>query len=476
MAQITQAQYNTSKQTIRNVYIRVNLLNFNYLTIDSFSGNVIGGSLASDANSNMRNTCDMTLVVTDSSFDVQAEGKIWLDRLIQVFIGVEDMRTGEVAWTNKGIFLINQPAYSFDAKTNTMTFQGVDLMGLMTGLRGGMLTDSYIIPQGSNVRDAIVACLKENGFNKYIVSECTNVDGTIQNVPYDIQHDAGDSWWDVLESLQSILPNYQMYFDIDGIFHYEVIPYRANEQIRMSDDIWVQNVTGESVSYDFESVKNSVKVLGKTHDIQYYPSTQTVSGGTLTLTIGALSEVKAGIMIGFTPPANMATAVSLNVNNNGAKALRDGSGNQITSLSKDVYYCALYVGDDDYWLFLGHNQAVGEWKDNNPDSPFYIGNPAGEIKIVLYGDDYENIMSDELAIARAKWEIWQRCRLNDTVQLTTVPIYWAEVNWMVSYTPRGGTEANQYLIISIQTDLSPTGTQTYELVRYYPYYDENDIL
>ena len=440
MALITQNQYNTAKQSVRNVYVRVNLLNFDYLTIDSFSGNLIGGSLSSDANSNMRNTCDISLVVTDSTFNVQASGKIWLDRLIQVYVGVDDMRTGETAWTNKGIYLINQPSYQYDATTNTMSFQGVDLMGLMTGLRGGTLVDTYVIPQGSNVRDAIIACLKENGFKKYIVSECENVDGSIQAVPYDMQYEVGKSWWDVLDGLQQILPNYQMYFDNDGVFHYETIPYRANEQIRMSDDIWVANVISESVSYDFEAVKNSVKVLGKAHDIRYYPSSQSISGSTLALTIAALSAISADIIIGFAPPSNMTGNISLNVNNGGAKAL------------------------------------VGEWKDENPDSPFYIGNPAGEIKIPLYGGDYENIASDELAVARAKWEIWQRCRLNDSIQLTTVPIYWSEVNWMVSYTPAGTKMANQYLISSISTDLSPTGTQTYSLVRYYPYYDENDIV
>ena len=116
-------------------------------------------------------------------------------------------------------------------------------------------------------------------------------------------------------------------------------------------------------------------------------------------------------------------------------------------------------------------QAEGEYKDTNPDSPFYIGNPAGEIPIVLYGGDYENIQTDDLAYQRAKWEIYRQCRLNDTIQLTTIPIYWAEVNWMVTYTPFGSDTEQQYLIKSISTSLEPDGEQTYELVKYYPYYE-----
>ena len=76
MGQITQEQYNTSKQNHRNLHIRVNLLDFDYRTLSSFEGNLTSGSLSSDANSNMRNTCDIELVVTDSSFNISAQGKI----------------------------------------------------------------------------------------------------------------------------------------------------------------------------------------------------------------------------------------------------------------------------------------------------------------------------------------------------------------------------------------------------------------
>lgn len=472
MEQITQAQYNTAKQTYRNLHLKVNLLNFDYQTISSFEGNLISGSLASDSNSNMRNTIDVSLVVTDSSFNIAAEGKIWLDRLIQVYIGVDDMRTGETIWMNKGIYLINQPTYTYDAANNTLSFQGVDLMGLMTGLRGGMLTATYLIKQGENVRDVIIAILKENKFDKYVVSECQNTDGTVQSIPYEMQFDQGSTWWDVLEKILNILPNYQMYFDANGVFHYEPIPYKSNEPIRMDDSIWKENVTDESIQYDFESVKNSVRVLGRTHEINNYPSKIEISGTTLNLTMASWDSIYDNVMFGFTPTADVSgSSIRININSLGAKQLVLDKDKPVTALSKDVYYVAYYKKDIDQFIFMGHHQAQGEYKDTNTNSPFYIGNPAGEIKIVLFGDEYDNIMTDGLAKQRAKWEIYQRCRLNDTVQLTTVPIYWVEVNWMVEYTPLGGNTPNQYLISSVHTELSPEGKQTYELVKFYPYYE-----
>ena len=258
MADITQSQYNTAKQPFRNVKIRVDLLNFDYQTISNFEGNVISGNISKDANSNMRRSCDMSLVVTDSSFNIETEGKIWLDRLLQIYIGVDDIRTGETAWTNEGIFLINQPTYNYDAETRNLTFQGVDLYGMFTGLRNGYLVDTYMIPQGSNVRNVIIAILKINGFEKYVVSECTNVDGNVQETPSELKYDVGSTWSDVLGDLQDILPNYQMYFDKDGVFRYEPIPYKANEPIQMDNDIWKENVISEEEAIDL--LKNEKRV------------------------------------------------------------------------------------------------------------------------------------------------------------------------------------------------------------------------
>lgn len=493
MREITQAQYDTAKQTHRKVYVHINLLNFQKQIIESIEGRVVSGTLTSDANSNMRNTCDIQMVVTDSSFNVENGGKVWIDRFIQVYVGVENAFTGEIIWTNKGLYLLNQPTYGYDAVSKMLSFQGVDLMALMTDMRSGMLTEAYVIPTGTNVRQVITTIVTMNGFNEYVIEECRNSDGSIQPVPYDMEFDVGATWWDVLETLQSILPNYQMYFDVDGVFHYEPTPYKGNEPVRMNDDIWKENVISESVSYDFESVKNSVKVLGRTHSVNYYSTAYRfyedgpfihVEGDpneyrVLSIDVPGVPEQPGdGTLIGFVAEKDLTGPFFLWV---GGKDIATGrllndDGSPVMELPKDEYWVFSYKspkttgnqsGD---WTFLGHVQAVGEWMDDNPRSPFFVGNPAGEIKIVLYGGDYDNIMSDDLARQRAEWEIYQRCRMNDSITLTSVPIYWSEVNWMVSYTPLGQKVVNQYLIRSITTDLTHDGTQTYNLVRWYPYY------
>jgi len=467
---ITQAQYDTTQQTIRNTYLKINLLNFDYLTVDTLEGNVISGNVQINADSDIRRTCDISLVVTDSSFDVQAGGEIWIDKLIQIFVGVENSHVSEIEWTNMGIYLINQPSYQYEAATHTLTFSGVDLMSRMTGLRNGYLIGvTYKIPTGNNIREVIIAILAENGFKKYVVSECYNTNGDIQDVPYDMEYEMGSSWYDMLSDLRDILPNYQIYFDVDGVFHYEQIPYTDSEPIMIDDNIWDENVISETVNVDFESVKNSIEVYGKTHDIDNYPSEVVIKNSNIKLTIADLTKLEEYVMIGFTLEQDVTGNITIQVNSLGAQPLIGPNGQQMTSLGKNEYWVARYTKDNK-WEFLGHYQAYGIYKDENPQSPFYIGNPAGEIKLVLYGGEYEYIFSDDLAEQRAKFEIYQRCRMNDTINITCVPIYWADVNWMVTYTPLDKTEIKQYTIKSISTSLDPNGTQTMELSSYYPYY------
>lgn len=473
--QITSSQYSTALQPIRNISIRINLLNFDYFTVDTLEGYGLDGSINIDANSDIRRTCELKFVVTDSTFDIQAGGEIWLDKLVQIFCGVDDVRTGETSWTNMGIFMINQPTYNYDSVNKTMSMQGVDLMARMTGLRNGVIagisSSGYsLIPVGSNVREAIIGVLLQCGFNNYYVSECLNVDGIIQNVPYDMKFEQGSTWYDILVGLKNILPNYQIYFDVNGVFRYEPIPSNADDPVMMDENIWLNNVISETIKVDFQSVKNVIEVWGRVHETEYFSdsSTTTISDSTITPEWPELSSLEDYIITALTLPTNL-SGDELYIDFLGTHPIKDSSNNNITSLLQDTYYVFAY-DPNGFWLFLGGEQANAVFADENPESPFYVESGIGIIREVLYGDEYENIMSDDLALQRAKYEIYKKCRLNDSIELSTIPIYWADVNWKVSYSPLGKNVSNEYIIQSITIPLSITGTQTFNLSRFYPLY------
>lgn len=473
---ITQSQYNTSKQTIRNSHVKLDILDFNYLPLDSIEGNVISGSVMVDANSDIRRTCNLSFVVTDSSLEVQSGGKIFLDKLIQVYQGIDDIITGEIAWTNMGIFLINQPTYNYDAATKTLSFQGVDLMSKLTGLRNGYIgglagEDKVLIQTGQNIREIIIGILKQNGVNKYVVSECFLANGEIQNVPYDMEFGQGSTWYDVLSKLRNILPQYQIYFDVNGVFHYEQIPSNAEDPVMIDEDIWIDNVIDEEVKVNFEDVKNAIEVYGGTHDTQYFSdsSVSSTSGSNVFLTVDGEAVEVSYTIVAFVLPTSVSGNIQIDVNGWGLKNLVNDYGERVTSLEQDKYYVIMYQSDDS-WLLMGGLQPKGYYEDDNPESPFYVNGTVGKILLPLYGGEYENIQTDVLALERARYEIYKRCRLNDTIRLTTVPIYWADVNWKVSFSPLGHSESYQYIVQSIETNLSYNGNQTWEMSRFYPFY------
>lgn len=118
MLNITQNDYNIIKQRNVERYIKLNLLDFQYRTVDEISGNMLSCSIQCDADSDLRRSCNVSLVVANKIFDIQPGGRIFLDRYIQVYIGLKNIYTGEIQWYNQGIYLIDAPTWQYDATNN----------------------------------------------------------------------------------------------------------------------------------------------------------------------------------------------------------------------------------------------------------------------------------------------------------------------------------------------------------------------
>jgi hypothetical protein len=126
-----------------------------------------------------------------------------------------------------------------------------------------------------------------------------------------------------------------------------------------------------------------------------------------------------------------------------------------------------------YWQFMGEYQPRAEIKEENPESPFSVNGTVGDIRIVLSGGDYDNISTSELAMERAKWELYTRCRLLNSVTLTCLPIYWLDVNWLVKIKLPTEDKPQRYMIKEISTSSGITATQTITLMSFYSFYNED---
>ena len=316
MINIGAEDYNVLKQQYIKKYIRLELLDFQYNIVDELSGNMTKCSINVDSNSDLRRSCDLSFVVTTSTFDIKAGSKLWLDKFVRPYVGYENMRTGEIQWYNQGIYLVNNPQWSYNASTNEISMQALDLMSKLTGLRNGNLEGIPTkIAKDENVREAIISTLALGGFTKYICEECKTKDGTIVPVPYDIEIDVGGTVYDILTGLRDIMPNYQIYFDINGVFHYEPIPLAYDDPVLIDDDLFNNVLISENINTDFESVKNYVEVLGHTWDVDYYSPSEstTVSGGTITPTFADLTALADGTAVGITLPSDVEAGGSTSI-------------------------------------------------------------------------------------------------------------------------------------------------------------------
>ena len=475
---VGQDDYNILSQQIITKYIKLEILNFQYNVVDEISGNLTAMSVNIDSESDLRRSCNLTFVVTDASFDVKAGNKIWLDKLCRPWVGYENIYTGKIQWYNQGIYLINAPSWRYNATTHELSLAGLDLASKLTGLRNGELEGIPTkIPAGSSVREAMIAAIELAGFTKYTISECKDVDGNIIAVPNDIEIAQGGTVWNIVTQLRDILPRYETFFDVDGVFIYQPIPTGSGDPVIIDDTIWPNLLIDESINNDFESVKNYIEVYGRTLDPSYFSTNTTYSGSTLSLTVADYpAALTDNTIVGFTTPStgdiSATGGISLKMNSLTASILYEyGTNNPVTALDNETYYVAYY---NQGWYLMGHQQPVGIAYDDNPDSPFYINGSIGRIRHVLYGGEYENITSDKMALERAKYELWKSTRLQDSITLTSIPNPWLDVNVLISHAIRGKSQENaaQYIIKSISTDYGIEGTQSINAITYYPLYPD----
>lgn len=475
---VGQDDYSILSQQIITKYIKLEILNFQYNVVDEISGNLTAMSVNIDSESDLRRSCNLTFVVTDASFDVKAGNKIWLDKFCRPWVGYENIYTGKIQWYNQGIYLINAPSWRYNATTHELSLAGLDLASKLTGLRNGELEGIPTkIPAGSSVREVMIAAIELAGFTKYTISECKDVDGNIITVPNDIEIAQGGTVWNIVTQLRDILPRYETFFDVDGVFIYQPIPTGSGDPVIIDDTIWPNLLIDESINNDFESVKNYIEVYGRTLDPSYFSTNTTYSGSTLSLTVADYpTALTDNTIVGFTTPStgdiSATGGISLKMNSLTASVLYEyGTNNPVTTLDNETYYVVYY---NQGWYLMGHQQPVGIAYDDNPDSPFYVNGSIGRIRHVLYGGEYENITSDKLALERAKYELWKRTRLQDSITLTSIPNPWLDVNVLISHAIRGKSQENaaQYIIKSISTDYGIEGTQSINAITYYPLYPD----
>ena len=395
----SQKQFDTTLQNVRNINCKLFVLDTNYTILDEISGKTEAVSLSVQADSDIRRTANINMVVKDDSqqtnssiFYWKVGNPYWFDKYIQIYVAIQDVHTDEYVWVNEGIYMVNSPTITYDARTNSLSFEAVDLMSKMTGLRNGYLEGmTYSVPVGSTITTTIESILIEQGFTQYILYDPPQL-----TTPQDIKIDAGGTAYDLLCQLRDINSNWEMFFDVDGVFHFQQIPSgkvitdpstgEVGEPTPVVDDtIWNKLNVSYTLDTSFEDVKNYVEVLGKVHEPNEY-AVVTISGNTLTAKLNNLlatyynNDWIIGVPIITSSldddPSTLSTPIQTIV-------VQDVANVNISNISLsnpimvgNQYYCLrLSFGASaiDIATYLGKLQPRALAFEDNPESPFYVG-------------------------------------------------------------------------------------------------------
>jgi hypothetical protein len=55
---------------------------------------------------------DYTSLV-EQKYLIDVGNLIWLDKYVKIYVGIDDIYTGDTVWYNCGIYIIDEPSYSY---------------------------------------------------------------------------------------------------------------------------------------------------------------------------------------------------------------------------------------------------------------------------------------------------------------------------------------------------------------------------
>lgn len=453
------------KQSSKEIYIRLELLNRNKKVIANIENVLISDSISIDAESDIRRTYNCELRYSKQNWSDVSKYKL-MSYYISPFVGIKHIRSQEILWYKLGVFAFDSRNFTYNETSSTLNIQCLDLMSTLNGTLGGELKDQKIkIEAGNNIRNVIIELLKECGIKEYNITEMD------RTVPYDKEY-SSTTYYTIIKELLDFYPGYEMYFDIDGILTIGEIPTCQYDENIIDDTIIESLLISQSGSSSYGNIYNHIKVYGMNIETDRYTEecTYSTSNNIYNAIIETMTTYENFETYSIKLPQSNLENVKLNINNIGEKNIvkDDGILLNANDLNAEIYSFRYRKLTDDF-LLLGQYQVIGEAWDDNPDSPFNIDNLGYEIYHECSGGDYEKIYTNELANQRARYEIWLSTNIQNNISLEMIFIPWLDVNTKISYTDKETKEINNYIIKRINGSFI-SAVMTMDVIRFYENY------
>lgn len=494
-----QSDLNLLRRSARTVYSKIELLNRDFKVTGRLEGELISDDYSYDADSDIRRSCRLTLVVKDSSFLIGNDRKVWIDKYLRVYTGLYSQNREETVWYPVGVYILNTAGYSYNETTRTLSLDCEDRMAELTGGRNGKISGfSLSIDAGAFIEDAMRHTVTQLGG----VSQC-RISGITETVPYDLEFGAGSNVYDVVAELRDLYPGYETFFDSE-FFIFQPYPTCASDPVVLDAETISPLVLSEGISVSFSEIRNVSEVWGMCYETDNYTDNVTLAGAQYSADYGgAVAGLSAGYTLGFKAGADNPEGALFKADATGAYPIV-GEGNIPIAAGKikaEKSYVLKYMtsGSESYYYFCGQYQIcavsklvskeptsqekaaqlLNEPTDNvswvvNADSPFCCDlEGVGEIREVYSGGEFDNIYSDELAGQRAKYETWKSTDLKDSITLEMIDVPWLDVNQKIEYRS-GLTGETQVYIVKQKRGTTTGGVMTLTCVKFQPLYSWTD--
>lgn len=482
--QVTNFDLNLLRQGTQEIYLKIELLNKSMKVLDSLEGVVINDNFNVNNDSTQRRSYSCTLLITDSSFIVGRDKKIWLDKRLRVYYGIKSLRTQEITYYRIGTFVYVDMNYKYSQTERTLSLTCADLMaeydGTLNGQIGGygsantddeQTAQGITVLAGEDIRESVIALLKDAQIENYIVEDIG------KEIPYDLEFGTGVTYCDVWKTICELYDSWEFFFDVDGNFVWREIPNCATDPVVLDDSFLQSVVIDESATNSFQGIYNVTEVWGKVLELENddrYAETSTYSNNTYNITLegyNSWQDIDNLTKISFMVMSANSASPKFSVNNYSSIPIYDGDGNPLkeNTLKANTIYVFRYrrlnvdsSGVSSALYLLGQYQCYGKYVENSDECPFSVKNLGYEI---LQAIDYENLTDDAACYNQAEYLTYTTTAMMDTITLNTLVMPWLEVNTKVSYTPKYNNTTNQYIVKSISWSVG-TGTMTLVLYKF----------
>lgn len=415
---LTQPGYLIIQQKLR-------VLDDNLIVLKEIEGVISNINVSENAESDVRKTTSFTMTPTwFSNIEVNEESLIWINRNIEIFIGILNIRTNEYKWYDQGLYVFTDTSSTYDATTNQLTVNcgdwWVKLDGTKNGQVGALTTTIPAYEEDSTtgevikyniIREAIIDVAKElGGVKRYQIDDFGEYNAMPQNnkdyesyrnqndlwntIPYDLEFSAGTNVASILIELRDLYPNYELYFDRDVLVG-GMIPSNEYDPIMIDNDQIQSLLISENTTTSLIDVKNICEVWGQVLEADWYTDVVTSTENIYNATVEDYDEYCTGDKIAIRVPSSNISGQKIRINSLEAHAIYDPDTENILEAGRMesgkiyvIQYRQARVEDEYIYKFylLGCFQChainilTGEVSESNP----YYGHKYDKTNVICH--------------------------------------------------------------------------------------------